>query len=281
MKLILIDIDNTLLDFDAYIRQTMEEGFAHFGLRPYEPWMYDVFHRENNKLWRQIEEGTLTFPELEKIRWNKVFAALDIAFDGTVFEKYFRTALHESAIPVEGAKELLETLPGAWIPGQFDNPANPEAHYRTTGPEIWEDTEGSVDIFVAGVGTGGTISGVGRYLKEQNPNVKIVAVEPASSPLLTQGHAGPHGLQGIGANFVPDNLDRGILDEILTVTDQDAYETGRALARREGILVGLTSGAAVWAAAELARRPENQGKTIVALLPDSGERYLSTPMFQA
>ena len=137
-----------------------------------------------------------------------------------------------------------------------------------------------MDIFVAGVGTGGTISGVGRYLKEQNPNVKIVAVEPASSPLLTQGHAGPHGLQGIGANFVPDNLDRGILDEILTVTDQDAYETGRALARREGILVG-TSGAAVWAAAELARRPENQGKTIVALLPDSGERYLSTPMFQA
>ena len=138
-----------------------------------------------------------------------------------------------------------------------------------------------MDIFVAGVGTGGTISGVGRYLKEQNPNVKIVAVEPASSPLLTQGHAGPHGLQGIGANFVPDNLDRGILDEILTVTDQDAYETGRALARREGILVGITSGAAVWAAAELARRPENQGKTIVALLPDSGERYLSTPMFQA
>ena len=138
-----------------------------------------------------------------------------------------------------------------------------------------------MDIFVAGVGTGGTISGVGRYLKEQNPDVKIVAVEPASSPLLTQGHAGPHGLQGIGANFVPDNLDRGILDEILTVTDQDAYETGRALARREGILVGITSGAAVWAAAELARRPENQGKTIVALLPDSGERYLSTPMFQA
>ena len=182
---------------------------------------------------------------------------------------------------VAKAEALHRETPGSIIAGQFDNPANPEAHYRTTGPEIWEDTEGSVDIFVAGVGTGGTISGVGRYLKEQNPNVKIVAVEPASSPLLTQGHAGPHGLQGIGANFVPDNLDRGILDEILTVTDQDAYETGRALARREGILVGLTSGAAVWAAAELARRPENQGKTIVALLPDSGERYLSTPMFQA
>lgn len=182
---------------------------------------------------------------------------------------------------VAKAEALHRETPGSIIAGQFDNPANPEAHYRTTGPEIWEDTEGGVDIFVAGVGTGGTISGVGRYLKEQNPNVKIVAVEPASSPLLTQGHAGPHGLQGIGANFVPENLDRGILDEILTVTDQDAYETGRALARREGILVGITSGAAVWAAAELARRPENQGKTIVALLPDSGERYLSTPMFQA
>ncbi|CDC72093.1 MULTISPECIES: cysteine synthase A [environmental samples] len=181
---------------------------------------------------------------------------------------------------VAKAEALHRETPGSIIAGQFDNPANPEAHYRTTGPEIWEDTEGNVDLFVAGVGTGGTISGVGRYLKEKNPNVKIVAVEPASSPLLTQGHAGPHGLQGIGANFVPDNLDRGILDEILTVTDQDAYETGRALARREGILVGITSGAAVWAAAELARRPENQGKTIVALLPDSGERYLSTPMFQ-
>ena len=181
---------------------------------------------------------------------------------------------------VAKAEALHRETPGSIIAGQFDNPANPEAHSRTTGPEIWEDTEGNVDLFVAGVGTGGTISGVGRYLKEKNPNVKIVAVEPASSPLLTQGHAGPHGLQGIGANFVPDNLDRGILDEILTVTDQDAYETGRALARREGILVGITSGAAVWAAAELARRPENQGKTIVALLPDSGERYLSTPMFQ-
>ena len=146
---------------------------------------------------------------------------------------------------VAKAEALHRETPGSIIAGQFDNPANPEAHYRTTGPEIWEDTEGNVDLFVAGVGTGGTISGVGRYLKEKNPNVKIVAVEPASSPLLTQGHAGPHGLQGIGANFVPDNLDRGILDEILTVTDQDAYETGRALARREGILVGITSGAAV------------------------------------
>ena len=159
-------------------------------------------------------------------------------------------------------------------------PANPAAHEKTTGPEIWADTEGKVDIFVAGVGTGGTVSGVGRYLKAQNPAVRVVAFEPASSPLLTEGHAGPHGLQGIGANFVPENLDRSVLDEVLTVTDADAYATGRELARTEGILVGITSGAAVWAAAQLARQPENAGKTIVALLPDSGERYLSTPMFQ-
>ena len=159
-------------------------------------------------------------------------------------------------------------------------PANPAAHEKTTGPEIWADTEGKVDIFVAGVGTGGTVSGVGRYLKAQNPAVRVVAFEPASSPLLTEGHAGPHGLQVIGANFVPENLDRSVLDEVLTVTDADAYATGRELARTEGILVGITSGAAVWAAAQLARQPENAGKTIVALLPDSGERYLSTPMFQ-
>ena len=159
-------------------------------------------------------------------------------------------------------------------------PANPAAHEKTTGPEIWADTEGKVDIFVAGVGTGGTVSGVGRYLKAQDPAVRVVAFEPASSPLLTEGHAGPHGLQGIGANFVPENLDRSVLDEVLTVTDADAYATGRELARTEGILVGITSGAAVWAAAQLARQPENVGKTIVALLPDSGERYLSTPMFQ-
>ena len=182
---------------------------------------------------------------------------------------------------IDKAKELASRYPGSFIPEQFENPSNPKAHYLTTGPEIWEDTEGRIDILVAGVGTGGTLTGVGRYLKERKPSVEIIAVEPDRSPLLSGGEAGPHGLQGIGANFVPDNLDRGILDEILTVTDQDAYETGRALARREGILVGITSGAAVWAAAELARRPENQGKTIVALLPDSGERYLSTPMFQA
>ena len=181
---------------------------------------------------------------------------------------------------VARAEELHRSIPGSIIAGQFENPANPEAHEKTTGPEIWADTAGTVDIFVAGAGTGGTVSGVGRYLKAQNPKIQIVAFEPASSPLLTEGHAGPHGLQGIGANFVPENLDRGVLDEILTVTDGDAYATGRELARTEGILVGITSGAAVWAAAQLAMRPENAGKTIVALLPDSGERYLSTPMFQ-
>ena len=181
---------------------------------------------------------------------------------------------------VAKAEELRRSIPGSIIAGQFENPANPEAHERTTGPEIWADTEGKVDIFVAGTGTGGTVTGVGRYLKARDPDVKIVAFEPAASPLLTEGRAGPHGLQGIGANFVPENLDRSVIDEILTVTDADAYAAGRELARTEGILVGITSGAAVWAAAELAKRPENRGKTIVALLPDSGERYLSTPMFQ-
>ena len=181
---------------------------------------------------------------------------------------------------VAKAEELAASIPGSIVAGQFENPANPAAHMATTGPEIWADTDGKVDIFVAGAGTGGTLTGVGRYLKEKNPAVRVVAVEPASSPLLTQGRAGAHGLQGIGANFVPENLDRSLLDEIIPVTDEDAYAAGRELARREGILVGITSGAAVWAAAELARRPENRGKVIVALLPDSGERYLSTPMFQ-
>ena len=180
---------------------------------------------------------------------------------------------------VARAEELHRSIPGSIIAGQFENPANPEAHEKTTGPEIWADTEGKVDIFVAGAGTGGTVSGVGRYLKAQDPNINVVAFEPASSPLLTEGRAGPHGLQGIGANFVPENLDRTVLDEILTVTDADAYAAGRELARTEGILVGITSGAAVWAAAQLAMRPENAGKTIVALLPDTGDRYLSTPMF--
>ena len=180
---------------------------------------------------------------------------------------------------IEKANELAASIPGSLIAGQFENPANPRAHYETTGPEIWRDTDGRVDIFVAGVGTGGTLSGVGRYLKEQNPDVKIVAVEPASSPLLSEGKAGAHGLMGIGANFVPDNLDRTVYDEIIPVTEADAYAAGRALVRGEGILVGITSGAAVHAAAMLAKRPENAGKIIVALLPDTGERYLSTPMF--
>ena len=180
---------------------------------------------------------------------------------------------------VAKAEELAASIPGSFIPSQFDNPANPAAHYKTTGPEIWRDAEGHVDIFVAGVGTGGTISGVGRYLKEQNPSIRIVAVEPASSPLLSQGHAGPHGLQGIGANFVPGNYDSSVVDEIVTVTDEDAYRTGRLLARTEGVMAGITSGAALWAAGELARRPENKGKTIVALLPDDGNRYLSTPLW--
>ena len=178
------------------------------------------------------------------------------------------------------AKELENTIPGAVILGQFDNPANPAAHQATTGPEIWEDTDGKVDIFVAGVGTGGTITGIGTYLKSQNPNVKVVAVEPTDSPVLSGGKPGPHKLQGIGAGFIPSVLDTAVYDEIITVTTQEAFTTGKEIAHKEGILVGITSGAALYAAAELAKRPENKGKTIVALLPDSGDRYLSTPMFQ-
>ena len=177
------------------------------------------------------------------------------------------------------AKELAEQIPGSFIPGQFVNPANPAIHRATTGPEIWRDTDGKVDIFVAGVGTGGTLTRVGEFLKSQNPNIKIVAVEPASSPVLSKGTPGPHKIQGIGAGFVPDTLNTGIYDEIITVENEDAFATGRALAHKEGLLVGISSGAAVWAAAQLAQRPENKGKLIVALLPDTGERYLSTPMF--
>ena len=177
------------------------------------------------------------------------------------------------------ADELAKELPNSFIPGQFVNPANPAVHKATTGPEIWEDTDGKVDIFVAGVGTGGTVTGTGEYLKSQNPNVKVVAVEPASSPVLSQGHAGEHKIQGIGAGFVPDVLDTKIYDEIITVENDDAFATGRLIGKHEGVLVGISSGAAVWAAIELAKRPENKGKTIVALLPDTGDRYLSTPLF--
>ena len=180
---------------------------------------------------------------------------------------------------IDKAEELSKEIPNSFIAGQFVNPVNPATHKATTGPEIWKDTEGKVDIFVAGVGTGGTVSGTGAYLKEQNPNVKVVAVEPASSPVLSKGEAGPHKIQGIGAGFVPDTLDTSVYDEIITVENEDAFSAGRAFAKQEGVLVGISSGAALHAAKVLAERPENEGKTIVALLPDTGDRYLSTPLF--
>ena len=180
---------------------------------------------------------------------------------------------------IEKADELAREIPNSFVPGQFVNPANPKAHYETTGPEIWEDTDGKVDIFVAGVGTGGTLTGTGRYLKERNPAVKVVAVEPASSPVLSKGVAGPHKIQGIGAGFVPQVLDTKIYDDIITVDNDDAFAAGKLVGRKEGILVGISAGAAVWAAIELAKRPENVGKNIVVLLPDTGDRYLSTPLF--
>ena len=180
---------------------------------------------------------------------------------------------------IAAAKELAKQLPNSFLPGQFENPANPEIHRKTTGPEIWRDTKGEVDIFVAGVGTGGTITGVGEYLKSQNPEIKVVAVEPLDSPVLSEGKAGPHKIQGIGAGFVPDTLNTKIYDEIAAVSSEDAFEMGKEIAQTEGVLVGISSGAALYTALELAKRPEYQGKTIVALLPDSGDRYYSTPLF--
>lgn len=214
----------------------------------------------------------LTMPETMSIERRNLLKAYGAEIVLTEGAKGMKGAIAK-------AQELAEATPNSFIPSQFTNTANPAAHRTTTGPEIWNDTDGKVDIFVAGVGTGGTVSGVGEYLKSQNPNVKIVAVEPAGSPVLSKGTPGPHKIQGIGAGFVPDTLNTEIYDEIITVENEDAFETGRTLARGEGLLVGISSGAAVFAATELAKRPENKGKIIVALLPDTGERYLSTPMF--
>lgn len=214
----------------------------------------------------------LTMPDTMSVERRQVLAAYGA-------EVVLTAGADGMAGAIGKAQELRDAIPGAMIAGQFDNPDNPAAHYATTGPELWADTDGRVDIFVAGVGTGGTLTGVGRYLRERRPGVRLVAVEPAGSPLLSGGQAGPHGLQGIGANFVPGVLDTALIDEIIPVTDDDAYRMGRDLARREGLLCGITSGAALWAAVELAKRPENEGKCIVALLPDLGDRYLSSPMF--
>lgn len=214
----------------------------------------------------------LTMPEtmsVERRNLVKAFGAEVVLTDGS---KGMSGA-------IEKANELKKRIYGAIIAGQFENPANPQAHYETTGPEIWRDTEGKIDVFVAGIGTGGTVSGVGKYLKEQNPDIKIIGVEPASSPVLTQGHGGAHKIQGIGAGFVPETLNRDVIDEVITCTDKAAYETGNKIAKAHGILVGISSGAAVWAAIEISKRPEFSSKNIVALLPDTGDRYLSTGMF--
>ncbi len=215
----------------------------------------------------------ITMPEtmsIERRNLMKAYGAELVLTDGT---KGMKGAIAK-------AEELAAEIKGSFIPSQFTNPANPAIHEKTTGVEIWDDTDGKVDIFVAGVGTGGTLSGTGAYLKSKNPNVKIVAVEPKSSPVLSEGTAGPHKIQGIGAGFVPETLNTSIYDEIITVSNEDAFETGKSVVRNDGVLVGISSGAAVWAAIQLAKRPENKGKTIVALLPDTGERYLSTPMFE-
>lgn len=215
----------------------------------------------------------ITMPEtmsIERRNLMKAYGAEVVLTDGS---KGMKGAIAK-------AQELAGEIPNSFIPSQFTNPANPAIHEATTGPEIWRDTEGKVDILVAGVGTGGTVTGTGRYLKSQNPDVKVVAVEPTGSPVLSEGHAGAHKIQGIGAGFVPDTLDTSVYDEVIAVADEDAFETGRELAAKEGLLVGISSGAAVWAAGQLAQRPENKGKTIVAILPDTGERYLSTAMFK-
>ena len=215
----------------------------------------------------------ITMPEtmsIERRNLMKAYGAEVVLTDGS---KGMKGAIAK-------AQELAGEIPNSFIPSQFTNPANPAIHESTTGPEIWRDTEGKVDILVAGVGTGGTVTGTGRYLKSQNSDVKVVAVEPAGSPVLSEGHAGAHKIQGIGAGFVPDTLDTSVYDEVIAVADEDAFETGRELAAKEGLLVGISSGAAVWAAGQLAQRPENKGKTIVAILPDTGERYLSTAMFK-
>lgn len=215
----------------------------------------------------------ITMPEtmsIERRNLMKAYGAEVVLTDGS---KGMKGAIAK-------AQELAGEISNSFIPSQFTNPANPSIHEATTGPEIWRDTEGKVDILVAGVGTGGTVTGTGRYLKSQNPDVKVVAVEPAGSPVLSEGHAGAHKIQGIGAGFVPDTLDTSVYDEVIAVADEDAFETGRELAAKEGLLVGISSGAAVWAAGQLAQRPENNGKTIVAILPDTGERYLSTAMFK-
>ncbi|WP_417052665.1 cysteine synthase A [Ellagibacter isourolithinifaciens] len=215
----------------------------------------------------------ITMPEtmsIERRNLMKAYGAEVVLTDGS---KGMKGAIAK-------AQELAGEISNSFIPSQFTNPANPAIHEATTGPEIWKDTEGKVDILVAGVGTGGTVSGTGRYLKSQNPDVKVVAVEPAGSPVLSEGHAGAHKIQGIGAGFIPDTLDTSVYNEVIAVADEDAFETGRELAAKEGLLVGISSGAAVWAAGQLAQRPENKGKTIVAILPDTGERYLSTAMFK-